>query len=94
MSQASSILGALALLGGVAAGCGSSAGTAGTGGVGVTSGTRGSGAGGSAPTCDPFTGAPCKLAMGESCDIDLDGSPHCFPPPSGEGSARPCWPIC
>jgi len=90
MIQGSSILAALAFAAGLAVGCGSSAGgTAGTGGAAATSGAAGGDAG-AVPTCDPFTGAPCQLTMGESCDFDLDGLPHCFPPPSGAKLCDPC----
>jgi hypothetical protein len=93
MNHARSILAAMAVFAGAAglAACGSSTGTAGTTGTGGTSASTGTtSAGGSAPTCDPFTGAPCLLPMGESCDFDLDGLPHCFPPPSGAKLCDPC----
>lgn len=80
MKKAFWIVSSITTLTGAVLGCGTSAGTAGTGGATLT-GSSASGAGGSAPTCDPFKGTPCK--PGHSCDIDLDGLPHCFPPPSG-----------
>lgn len=81
MKKAFWLLGSIATLGGAALGC-SSAGTTGSGGATATagSGLGGKGAGGHAPTCDPFSAKEC--ASGQSCDIDLDGLPHCFPPPN------------
>jgi hypothetical protein len=88
MKQPSFIFGLLAL--GVALGCSTGSGTsttsssAGTGGAGsgaTGSGGSGVGSGGGFVTCDPFTGAPCQIAKGQTCDFDGVGF-SCFDPPN------------
>lgn len=52
--------------------------------TGTMTGTGGAGTGGSAPSvaCNPFTGAPCNLATGETCDKVKNGKFACFGPPN------------
>jgi hypothetical protein len=59
------------------------------GATGGSGGQVGEGSGGGAVACDPFTGAPCAVARGETCDYDGVAF-TCFDPPNGGALCGAC----